>query len=66
MTQVLAENAAQPLLKGITVPSQPQIMVDPQVEMTMPNVSEYNFEDLQVELVDGSLTKCCIDVRFFG
>lgn len=39
MTQVIAEKAAQQLLKGITVPPQPQIMVDLQMEMAKPDVS---------------------------
>lgn len=38
MAQVIAEKDAQQLLKGITVPPQPQIMVDLQMEMAMPDV----------------------------
>lgn len=39
MTPVIQEEAAQELLKGITVPPQPQVMVDLQMEMFMPEVS---------------------------
>jgi HD-like signal output (HDOD) protein len=35
MTQVIAEETAQQLLKGITIPPQPQIMVDLHMEMAM-------------------------------
>ena len=38
MIQIIAEEATQRLLKGITVQPQPQIMVDQQMEMAMPNV----------------------------
>ena len=38
MTQVIAKETAQQLLKGITVPPQPQIMVDLHMEMAMPDI----------------------------
>lgn len=37
MTQELAEQTAQTLLKGITIPAQPQIMVDLHMELAMPD-----------------------------
>ena len=39
MAQLIEEDVAKRLLKGITIPPQPQIMVDLQLEMTMSGVS---------------------------
>lgn len=39
MPSNLTEDATQKLLKGINIPPQPQIMVDLQMEIAMPNVS---------------------------
>jgi HD-like signal output (HDOD) protein len=67
MTQVTAEEAAQQLLKGITVPPQPQITVDLQMEMAMPDV----WMDTIMTIIakDVGLSGCILKVLnspFFG
>jgi HD-like signal output (HDOD) protein len=67
MTPVIAEEAAQQLLKGITVPPQPQIMVDLQMEMLMPDVSMDAIIDIIAK--DVGLSGCVLKVvnsPFFG
>jgi HD-like signal output (HDOD) protein len=39
MTQEISDEKFKKLLKGIHIPPQPQIMVDLQMEMLMPDVS---------------------------
>lgn len=67
MTQVIAETAAQKLLKGITIPPQPQIMVDLHMELVMPDVCIDAIADIITKDagISGSILKV-VNSPFFG
>ena len=60
MTQVIAEETAQLLLKGITIPPQPQIMVDLHMEMAATEVSMEAITDIICK--DVGISGCVLKV----
>lgn len=67
MTEILSSDATQKLLKGITIPPQPQLMVDLQMELAMPDPS---FETIAAIItkdigIAGSTLKV-VNSPFFG
>lgn len=67
MTPVIAETAARQLLKGITIPPQPQLMVDLHMELMMPNVCIDTITNIITKDagISGSILKI-VNSPFFG
>lgn len=67
MTSVIGEEDAKTLLKGISIPPQPQIMVDLQMELAMPDpgMDEIAKIILKDAAISGSILKV-VNSPFFG